>query len=70
MYRIPLGLSFEVFENKKKYLQDGLNNKRSVLDITLEDLKRLNLSRNVFRDIKYNLTQQEETPQEGNRAFF
>lgn len=51
-YRIPLGLSFEDFENKKNYLQDGLNNKRSVLDITLEDLKQLELSRNVFQDIK------------------
>ncbi|WP_299090305.1 FtsK/SpoIIIE domain-containing protein [uncultured Metabacillus sp.] len=51
-YRIPLGLSFEDFQNKKNHLQDGLNNKRSVLDVTWEDLKQLKLSKRVFDDIK------------------
>lgn len=67
-YRIPLGLSFEDFENKKKYLQDGLNNKRSFLDITIEDLKQLELSRNVFQDINH-FAQQEKTSQKRNRAL-
>jgi S-DNA-T family DNA segregation ATPase FtsK/SpoIIIE len=51
-YRIPLGLSFEDFQNKKNHLQDGLNNKKRVLDITIEDLKKLKLSHNILSDIK------------------
>lgn len=50
-YRIPLGLSFEDFKNKKNHLQDGLNNKKRVLDITIEDLKQLKLSRNILSEI-------------------
>jgi DNA segregation ATPase FtsK/SpoIIIE, S-DNA-T family len=51
-YRIPLGLSFHDYENKKDHLQDGLNNKQSVLDITMKDLKSLKLDRNIIRSIK------------------
>jgi FtsK/SpoIIIE family len=51
-YRIPLGLSFKDFEAKKDHIQDGLNNKKTILDISLNDLKTLKLSRNIIRDIK------------------
>lgn len=48
-YRVPLGLSFKDFENKKDNLQDGLNNKRTVIDITLQDLRNLRLDKTLSR---------------------
>jgi DNA segregation ATPase FtsK/SpoIIIE, S-DNA-T family len=64
-----LGLSFEDFENKKNHLQDGLNNKRSILDITTEDLKQLELSGNVFRDIKALLNKKKHHRKEIELSF-
>jgi S-DNA-T family DNA segregation ATPase FtsK/SpoIIIE len=51
-YRIPLGLSFKDFENKRDHLQDGLNNKSAIIDITINDLKSLKLDRNPLQAIK------------------
>lgn len=51
-YRIPLGLSFTDFENKKNHFQDGLNNKKSILNISFNDVKQLKFSRNLIEDIK------------------
>lgn len=52
VYRIPLGLSFQDFERKKEHLQDGLNNKSRILDITLQDFKKLDLKRNLIKQIR------------------
>ncbi|MFS1516101.1 FtsK/SpoIIIE domain-containing protein [Bacillus sp. SCS-151] len=51
-YRIPLGLSFADFERKRGNLQDGLNNKRSVLDVNLADLKTLRPNRQIIDQIR------------------
>jgi DNA segregation ATPase FtsK/SpoIIIE, S-DNA-T family len=51
-YRIPLGLSFKDFQDKKDHLQDGLNNKQSIIDLTLNDLKKLKLDINIIQSIK------------------
>lgn len=56
VYRIPLGLSFEDFQKKKKNIEDGLNHKRSFGDITIEDLKRLKLRKDIIDQIKKLLT--------------
>lgn len=51
-YRIPLGLSFRDFENKKDHLQDGLNNKQKIIDISLNDIRAIRLDRNILKAIK------------------
>jgi len=42
VYQIPLGLSFADFENKRSNFQDGLNVKRSVINVSLSDFKAIN----------------------------
>lgn len=51
-YRIPLGLSFSDFEKKLDNLQDGLNNKKSVLDIQWADIKQINLRGDLKQQLK------------------
>jgi hypothetical protein len=51
-YRIPLGLSFMDFERKRDHLQDGLNNKHSILEISLDDVKNINLRGNIIQQIR------------------
>jgi S-DNA-T family DNA segregation ATPase FtsK/SpoIIIE len=51
-YRIPLGLSFEDFQAKKQNIEDGLNHKRGLLDITLDDWKTLKLRADILEQIK------------------
>lgn len=54
VYRIPLGLSFVHFLKKKTHLQDGLNNKHTYENFTLENLKRIKRI-DVNKDIKKQL---------------
>lgn len=51
-YRIPLGLAFSDFEKKIDQLQDGLNNKKTVLDISWNDIKNINLRGNIKAQLK------------------
>jgi hypothetical protein len=50
VYRIPLGLSFKDFEKKLQNFQDGINNKKSILDIA--DIKDLNLKKEIIPQLK------------------
>ncbi|WP_394139533.1 FtsK/SpoIIIE domain-containing protein [Cytobacillus oceanisediminis] len=63
-YRIPLGLSFKDFEDKKHYIQDGINNKQTVLDITFQDLKTLKLDRDIIQSIKTLLNKKKKLRKE------
>lgn len=49
-YRIPLGRSFDDYLNKQRVLEDGLNNRRK--RITLDDIKMLELDKNLIDNIK------------------
>jgi len=49
-YRIPLGRSFDDYLNKKRALEDGLNNRRK--KITIDDLKGLQLDENIIDNVK------------------
>ena len=49
-YRIPLGRSFDDYLNKQRILEDGLNNRRK--RITLDDLKTLQLDKNIIDNIR------------------
>lgn len=52
VYRIPLGLSFEDFQKKKKHIEDGLNHKRGLFDLTLDEIKTLRLQGGIIEQIK------------------
>lgn len=51
-YRIPYGLGFSDFEKKLDQIQDGLNAKKTVMDIRWEDIKNINLRGNIAEQIK------------------
>lgn len=63
-YRIPLGLSFKDFESKKDHIQDGLNNKRTIIDLTIKDLQTLKFDRNIVQSIKTLLNQKKKLRKE------
>ncbi|WP_226085630.1 FtsK/SpoIIIE domain-containing protein [Mesobacillus sp. S13] len=63
-YRIPLGKSFHDYELKKEHIQDGLNNKQSLVDISLDDLRSLKLNRNITKDIKALLEKKKDVRKE------
>ena len=51
IYKIPLGLSFSQFEEKKQLFIDGLNNK-SQSDINLSNFKKINWKGDIVKQIK------------------
>lgn len=61
-YRIPLGRSFNDYQNKLEVLQDGINNRRK--RITFADLKTLDFEKNILPQLlqlwKKKLTEQKE----------
>ncbi|MFC0188508.1 FtsK/SpoIIIE domain-containing protein [Fictibacillus aquaticus] len=52
VFRIPLGLSFNDFQNKIDNIRDGLNNKKKVLDIGLKDIKAIDFKKDIPKQIK------------------
>ena len=50
VYRLPLGLSFEDVLKKQRHIEDGLNNKRGLLDLSIDDFKKLRLLRADIMD--------------------
>lgn len=63
-YRIPLGLSFNDYEKKKDHLQDGINNKSTIPDITLQDLKTIQINKNLISSIKAILNKKKKLRKE------
>lgn len=58
VYRIPLGLSFEDFQNKRQNFEDGLNIRNGLWDVfKLEDIKKLKWDKTLPEQIKKILTQ-------------
>jgi hypothetical protein len=52
VYRLPLGLSFEDVQKKQRTIEDGLNHKRSMIDLSIEDFKKLRLRADILDQIK------------------
>lgn len=63
VYRIPLGLTLDDFQKKKQHFEDGLNNKRSIIDISLDDIKGLRIRQDLLQQIK-NLFKSEKGSKE------
>lgn len=51
-YQLPDGLSSQMFRDKLDRFQDGLNVKRSVLDVSLSDLKAIDWGGDIIAEIK------------------
>lgn len=52
VYRLPLGLSFEDVQKKQRHIEDGLNHKRTMIDLSIEDFKKLRLRADILDQIK------------------
>jgi DNA segregation ATPase FtsK/SpoIIIE, S-DNA-T family len=52
VYQIPQGMSSKQFQEKIDHFQDGLNIKKSTLDISLSDLKNLKLRKDILKQIE------------------
>lgn len=63
-YRIPLGRSFEDYQEKINHIQDGLNNKKTSLNFTLNDLKSLDFKHNLIQQIRELLTKKKAAKKE------
>lgn len=66
-YRIPLGRSFEDYQNKQHILEDGLNNKRQKL--SLNNLKDLQFDANIIDSLKSLWTNKLSESKEIELAF-
>lgn len=51
-FRIPLGLSFSDFQKKLDHFQDGLNNKKTLIDVNWNDIKEINLKGDIKDQIQ------------------
>ncbi|GGJ73234.1 S-DNA-T family DNA segregation ATPase FtsK/SpoIIIE [Anoxybacillus voinovskiensis] len=69
VFQIPLGLSFADFEKKKHVFEDGLNIKRSTLDISLADLKTIHLRSNILEQTKTILMKKKKFRKEIEMSF-
>jgi hypothetical protein len=56
VYRIPLGLSFEDIRQKKQHIEDGLNHRRRLFDVTLDDLRALRINGDILQQLRQLLT--------------
>ncbi|MYL53322.1 cell division protein FtsK [Pontibacillus yanchengensis] len=52
VFQIPQGLSAKEFRNKLDHFQDGLNIKKSVLDLALSDFKEVNWRGDLLSEIR------------------
>jgi DNA segregation ATPase FtsK/SpoIIIE, S-DNA-T family len=52
VFQMPQGLSSKDFQSKLDHFQDGLNIKKSVLDLSFSDFKTLNWKGDIYQEIK------------------
>lgn len=63
-YRIPLGRSFEDYQAKLNHIQDGLNNRKTMLQVTLSDLKSLDFRSPLLPQLHAFLTKKKAAKKE------
>ncbi|WJE55705.1 FtsK/SpoIIIE domain-containing protein (plasmid) [Bacillus cereus] len=69
VYRIPLGLGFYEFEQKKRNLEDGLNHRRKIFDFKLLDFKSLRLRKDILKQIR-NIVLNKKTVRKEIELFY
>ncbi|WP_309121514.1 FtsK/SpoIIIE domain-containing protein [Paenibacillus sp.] len=55
-YRIPIGLSFDDIVKKRQHIEDGLNHKRGLIDLTIDDLRTLRIGPDILQQLRALLT--------------
>lgn len=68
VYRIPEGLSSSDFIKKKQVIEDGLNSSKSIVHITLSDLKNIDFKGDIPKQIQ-TLTKPKTTLKEVHMEF-
>lgn len=66
-YRIPLGRSFEDYQAKLNHIQDGLNNRKTMLQVS--DLKNLDFSKPLLPQLKALLTKKKAAKKEVELSY-
>ena len=64
VYQMPHGLSSKQFQEKVDHFQDGLNIKKSILDISLEDFKKIDWKGDIVQQLKKIFTQKKKLKKE------
>lgn len=68
-YRIPLGRSLEDYQAKLAHIQDGLNNRKTMLQVSLSDLKSLDFSKPLLPQLKALLTKKKVANKEVELSY-
>lgn len=69
VFQMPQGLSSKEFQNKIDNFQDGLNIKSSVLDLSLEDIKKLRFGPDILEQVKHLLEKKKKLRKEVEIEF-
>ncbi|MED3571981.1 FtsK/SpoIIIE domain-containing protein [Cytobacillus praedii] len=64
VYQMPPGLSSIQFKDKVNHFQDGLNIKKSVIDVSIDDLLKINWKEKMIPQIKKLITQKKKLRKE------
>ncbi|HZG82122.1 MAG TPA: FtsK/SpoIIIE domain-containing protein [Brevibacillus sp.] len=68
-YRIPLGRSFDDYQAKLPHIQDGLNNRKTMLQFTWSDLKSINREKPLLPQVKTLLTKKKSSKKEVEMSY-
>lgn len=68
-YRIPLGRSFEDYQAKLPHIQDGLNNRKTMLQFTWSDIRELDRARPLLPQIKSLLAKKKVAQKEVELSY-
>ncbi|VXC08976.1 conserved hypothetical protein [Bacillus sp. 349Y] len=69
VYQMPHGLSYKEFQAKLDNFQDGLNIKKSTVEFSLSDLKKLKPQKDILQQIKALLEKKQTTRKEVEIEF-
>lgn len=68
-YRIPLGRSFEDYQAKLNHIQDGLNNRKTMLQFTWSDVKSIDRQRPLLPQLRKLLTNKKAAKKEVEMSY-
>lgn len=69
VYQMPQGMSSKQFQEKLDHFQDGLNIKKSVLNLTVQDIKEIKLRRDIVDQIKKLMNNKQKLRKEVEISF-
>jgi DNA segregation ATPase FtsK/SpoIIIE, S-DNA-T family len=69
VYQMPHGLSYKQFNDKINNFQDGLNIKKTVLDISLQDIRKIRISKDIVNQVRELLKKKQDLRKEVEISF-